>query len=447
MHEIKMPQLGQSVEEASIVTWFKEEGDAVDAGEPLFSVQTDKAEIECESTAKGVLRKKLLDLDVEVPVLTVVALVGDADEDLPDLAQYEIDGGNAAPEAEPVASAPTGEGAGPTGSGTASSSAGGSGATHQTVAAGAVSPRAKAAAERLVVDPRFASPTGAGGRIISADVEAYATAVDAIKPTSTARKAALIAGVDLTRVTGTGSGGKITKEDVANSQPHTPAAAASGESQVIPLSPMRKIIADRMVDSLFTAPHYYVTVEVDMAGAKALREASEGFKPSFNDLVLKATALAAQEYPAVNSRWLGDAIEQVGDINLGFAVAMEAGLIVPVIKQIQHKSLQQINQEAKVLAEKARTGKLVPDDYSGNTLTISNLGVFGVDHFTAIINQPDSAIIAVGQIKERPVVVDGGIHIRPIMKMTLSSDHRVIDGALAAQFMGYLKDILEKAEF
>ncbi|MCC6152568.1 MAG: 2-oxo acid dehydrogenase subunit E2, partial [Candidatus Hydrogenedentes bacterium] len=190
---------------------------------------------------------------------------------------------------------------------------------------------------------------------------------------------------------------------------------------------------------------YYVTVEVDMANAVALRK-SLPWKPSFNDIVMRATALALVQFPAVNARWLGDAVEEVGDVNLGFAVAMPSGLIVPVVRSAQLKSLQGISEECKALTEKARAGKLLPDDYAGNTFTISNLGGFGVDQFTAIINLPDSAILAVGQIKDRPAVIDGGIHVRPIMKMTLSSDHRVIDGALAAQFMGHLKGLLEEAK-
>jgi pyruvate dehydrogenase E2 component (dihydrolipoamide acetyltransferase) len=210
---------------------------------------------------------------------------------------------------------------------------------------------------------------------------------------------------------------------------------------------MRKIIAQRMVESKFGAPHFYITVEVDMKEAVAFRGALPNFKPSFNDLVMRATTRAIQAFPVVNAKWLGDAIEMRSTINLGFAVALPAGLIVPVVKGIESKSLQDISRDCKALVEKAKTGKLTPDDYQGNTFTVSNLGAFGVDHFTAIINQPDSAILAIGQIKDRPVVIDGGIQVRPIMKLTLSSDHRVIDGAVAAQFMGHLKTLLETADF
>lgn len=445
MHEIKLPQLGQSVEEASIVQWHKQEGDEVKQGDVLFSVQTDKAEIECESTADGVLRKILVKPDVEVPVMTVVALVGTSDEPMPDLSAY---GGSASGAKEaPTARAPEpAPGSAPTASfpaATASPAAGGASG------ASGVSPRARRRAEQLKVDPAFATGTGAGGRVMEADVEAYAAS---IKATPTARRLAEQAGLDLSRVEGTGPGGKVTKGDVEafRASPAEVSAmpmTAAGEVTRVSLSPMRRIIAERMCASKFSAPHYYITVEVDAGGAREYRNSCGDFRPSFNDLVLRAVSLAIQKHPQVNARWAGDAIELVGDINLGFAVALPAGLVVPVVRATQSKTLKDIHRECAALAEKARTGKLTPDDYSGNTFTVSNLGAFGVDQFTAIINQPDSAILAVGRIKDKPVVIDGGIHVRPMMNLTLSSDHRVIDGAVAAQFMGTLRKILEDANF
>ena len=233
---------------------------------------------------------------------------------------------------------------------------------------------------------------------MEADVEVYAAQV-ALTPT--ARQLVLDNALDATRIKGTGPGGKITKADVQQALA-SPRAAASpmvpGEVQRVPLTPMRRIIAERMAASKFSAPHYYITVEVDMAAAMAFRRGCTEFKPSVNDLVLRAAALAIQQHPQVNARWAGDAIELAGDINLGFAVAMPAGLIVPVVRQAQTKTLKDISRECSGLAEKARAGKLLPDDYAGNTFTVSNLGAFGVDQFTAIINQPDSAILAVGQI-------------------------------------------------
>ena len=441
MEEIKMPQLGQSVEEASIVEWFKKEGDRVEKGEPLFSIQTDKAEIEYESPVAGTLRKILLPPDELAPVLTVAALVGGEDEELPDLSQYGAGAGvQSAAAAEPEAAEQ------PTPAVT----------TAQTPAAPApapageqagVSPRARNTAARLGVDPASITGSGPKGRIIEVDVVAAAERQPKVTPT--ARRLAELEGVNLAAIAGTGPAGKILKADVerAAAAPATQPAQAAGAAGRTPLSPMRRIIAERMSQSKHDAPHYYMTVEVDMTASRQFRQGVGAFKPSYNDFVLRACVRAIQDYPLVNARWAGDAIEQVADINIGFAVALPDGLVVPVVKQAQSKTLQEIHNETRQLTEKARNGKLTPDDYSGNTFTVSNLGAFGVDHFTAIINQPDSAILAVGQMREKPVVIDGGIHVRPIMKMTLSSDHRVIDGAVAAQFLGRVKEILENADY
>ena len=442
MFEIKMPQMGQSVEEASIVKWFKQEGDVVVKGEPLFSIQTDKAEVECEAPEGGVLRKILLAPDVIVPVLTLIGLIGEANEALPEA------GGVSTPAAKaPDAPAPTAVQQPVTAPAAV--------VTPQPQAGGRViaSPRAKAQAASLNVDLGALAGTGPSGRVVEADVLAASgiSGSAEVRITPTAKRVAQNMGVDVKGIQGTGIGGKITKIDVAGAGfspvAAVPAAPVPGVGETIKLSPMRRVIAKRMCESLYSAPHYYVTVEVDMSAAKKFRAKLEAFTPSFNDLVLCATVKALRSFPQVNARWLGDAIEIMADVNLGVAVALPEGLIVPVLKKAQHLSLEGIREQCKVLIDKAKTGKLTPDDYTGNTFTISNLGPFGVDQFTAIINQPDSAILAVGQMKDRPVVVDGGIFIRPIMKLTLSSDHRVIDGSVAAQFMGRLKELLETAEF
>ncbi len=433
MHEILLPKMGNSVEDAEIVKWFKSEGDTVQEGDPLFSIQTDKAEVECECTASGVLRKILVPAGVEVPVLTVVALVGAADEALPEGV------GGAAP-APAAASAPAAQATPAAAAPAAAPVAAGGGAK--------ASPRARKLAEEKGVDLGAVAGSGPGGRVLSGDVAEAAAAQGSVKATPVARRVAENAGVDLRGVSGTGIGGKVTKDDVLQAKA-APAAAPAPEpgAKRAPLTPMRRIIAQRMCESKFAAPHYYVTVEVDMLAAKQFRAANKAFKASFNDLVLFAAAKALREFPQVNARWCGDSIEQVPDVNLGVAVALPTGLIVPVIRQAQLLSLEGLCAAAKSLAAKAQTGKLLPDDYTGNTFTVSNLGAYGVDQFTAIINQPDSAILAVGQIKDRVVVIDGGIHIRPIMKLTLSSDHRVIDGSVAAQFMGRLKALLEEGAF
>ena len=437
MHEIKLPQLGQSVEEASIVEWRKSEGDQVEEGEILFSIQTDKAEIECESTAAGVLRKILVEPDVDVPVLTVVALVGDPDEPLPDLAAY------GAGEAKDSGT----EAAGPSAQAAVSAAAAPARTTAPCTSAGAgaaVSPRARARALEVGVDPRFAAGSGAMGRVMAADVEQYAQAAAAVRISPTARRIAGNEAVDITRLSGSGPRGKVMKADVLSAS-GTPAGEAAG--QAVPLSPMRRIIAERMVESKFSAPHYYMTMEIDMAAATAFRKTAGDPRPSYNDLILYAAARALIKHPAVNARWAGDALEIPAEVNLGFAVALPSGLVVPVVRNAQAKDLPAIHQECRALVEKARTGKLTPDEYAGSTFTVSNLGAFGVDQFTAIINQPNSAILAVGRIREKPVVIDGGIHIRPITNLTISSDHRVIDGAVAARFMGTLREYLETAKF
>lgn len=437
MHEIKLPKLGQSVEEAAIVQWLKKEGDPVQEGEPIFTIQTDKAEIECESTASGVLLKIVVEPGIEVPVMTVVALVGEAGEALPDLTQL---GATAAPASSPAPAAETiGEAAAAAPVAAAPATAG---------ERPFVSPRARKLAEEKGIDAARLAGSGAQGRIMEADVLAAGN----VKITPTAKRMAANAGVDIATLSGTGIGGKITKADVAGagapaaSSPAAPVSRLPEGVQRVPLTPMRRIIADRMASSKFAAPHYYVTVEIDMMNAKKLRSKLP-FKVSFNDLVLYAAVRALREFPNVNVQWAGDAILQMPDINLGVAVALPTGLIVPVIKKAQDLSLEGISSAAKALAAKAQNNKLLPDDYTGNTFTVSNLGAYGVDQFTAIINQPDSAILAVGQMKDRPAVIDGGIFVRPLMKITMSSDHRLIDGAIAAQFMGRMKEILEAADF
>jgi len=429
MNEIKLPQLGQSVEEAYIVEWFKQEGDEVSEGEPLFSVQTDKAEIECEATAAGVLRKILVDPDVTVEVLTVVALVGSADEALPDLSAYAV----SAPVA--TASAPAASAVAPVARTSPAV------AVPQEPAGGPVSPRARRRAEALHVSPEVIPGSGVGGRVMESDVEAYAADVSARRSTPAARRRAAREGVDLRTVQS--AGGRITKSDVVA---RDYGAKEDVEGEVIPLTPMRRIVAQRMVESYSEAPHYFVTVEIDMHAAVQHRASCDP-KPSFNDLVLAAVARSLRAHPKVNAQWMGDAIAEMEHVNLGVAVALEDGLVVPVLRDADKKSVQEIHDACAELIDKARNNRLLPDAFQGSTFTVSNLGPFGVDEFTAIINQPNSAILAVGAMKDRPAVVDGGIVIRPIMRATISSDHRVVDGALAAQFMKTFKNEMETADF
>ena len=443
MEEIKLPQLGQSVEEASIVQWFKKEGDTIQQGDLLFSIQTDKAEIEYESPVEGTLRKILVQEDIEVPVLTVVALVGKPEEPLPDLSSYTVSthssSNSAKEEKEPagkdVTSVPS-----PSSTPVPLSI---EQRTYEEKRRHIASPRARRKAESLQINPEVVSGSGPRNRVLSSDIEAYEERLRAIRITPTARRIAMDSGIDITQLQGTGEHGRITKEDVLRAKESLP----SLEERVTPLSPMRRIIASRMVESKFSAPHYYITMEIDMKKAIDFRETQKEFRPSFNDIILYAVSRGLARFPQVNASWEDNSIREHGHIHVGFAVALPAGLVVPVIRNIHTMTLEQIHQEATRLVEKARSNTLTPDEFTGSTFTVSNLGAFGVEQFTAIINQPNSAILAIGCIKDRVVVKDGGIHIRPIMKMTLSSDHRVIDGAVAAQFMSVLRDILETGNF
>lgn len=464
MHEVRMPQLGQTVEEASIVQWFKQEGDKVAEGEPLYSIQTDKAEIECEAPAGGVLRKILLAPDVVAPVLSVVALIGAPDEPLPDLSAYgqpqpagaqpAREQYHSARDAAPQISAALTHAISllPHGLEAPPSCAPMREDVLQTLDSKLrpVSPRARRRAQELGVPATFASGSGVNGRIMEADVLAYAAKAQSIRATPTARRLASIRGVDLTRIPGSGPRNKVTKADVvaAVAAPSAaPMPTPVPSVRRVPVTPMRRIIAERMVQSMFSAPHYYITMEVDMSAAREFRQAASGSRPSYNELVMYAAVQALRAFPSVNARWLGDFIEEVSDINIAFAVALPHGLVVPVVKKAQDMSLEEMCRAYRNLLEKARTNKLLPEDYSDNTFTVTNLGASGVEQFMAIINPPDSAILAVGIMKDRPVVVDGQIQIRPIMKLTLSSDHRVIDGAVAAQFLQRIQKTLERSEF
>ncbi|MCR6719168.1 MAG: 2-oxo acid dehydrogenase subunit E2 [Chitinophagaceae bacterium] len=287
-----------------------------------------------------------------------------------------------------------------------------------------------------------------------------ATSNGRVKASPLARKLAAEKGIDIAQVKGSGDGGRIVKSDIDNFKPGAasqPAAAAStakssGPIQQpsfdeVPVSQMRKVIAKRLAESKFTAPHFYLTIAIDMDAAVAsrarLNEVSK-VKISFNDLVLKACAIALKQHPAVNSSWLGDKIRINHHVNIGVAVAVEDGLLVPVVRYADSKSLSQIATEVKDFAQKAKDKKLQPSDWEGNTFTISNLGMFGIEEFTAIINPPDACILAVGGISQVPVVKNGNIVPGNVMKVTLSCDHRVVDGATGSAFLQTLKGLLEE---
>ena len=428
---IRMPRMSDTMEEGNIVGWMKNVGDAVESGDLLAEIETDKATMEFESLWDG----HLLHIAVKegaVPVESVIAVIGEKGEDW-----------KAAIAAE-------------------------SGASANGQEEKAVVEEPKAAAKEEEVTEIATSE--------AADDEA-----DRVKASPLARSIAKESGVDISKVTASGPQGRIIKKDIedflktgdtmpatpapvatpvpapaapapkaeAPAKPNVPAFTFSGGGDAYteePVSQMRKVIARRLGESKFSAPHFYLTVEINMGKVMKLRERLNEVAPtkiSVNDLVIKAVSLSLREHPAVNSSWLGDKIRFNQNINIGVAVAVPDGLLVPVVRYADIKTLSQINVEVRDLAGKAKNKKLQPQEMTGNTFTISNLGMFGIEEFTAIINPPDACIMAVGGIIEKAVVKNGKIKPGSMMKVTLSCDHRVVDGASGAQFLNTFKGILE----
>jgi len=397
--EVIMPKLGQTMEEGKIVKWLKKEGERVERGEPILEVETDKATLEVEARGSGILRKILHREGEVVPITTVIGYIAEEGEPLPEESQEAVS-----------------------------------------------KPKPSSVAERI---------------------EERVEETPKIRPTSKKVKASPLAkriaeekGVDLTQITGTGPGGRITKDDVISflsSKLTAPAVATTPvppapeeEFQVVPVSGMRLAIARKMTYSKTSIPHFYISTEVDMTEAVKMRkaliptvEAKAGVRLSFTHLLIKAVAIALEEFPQLNAVYEEDKIKIMKNINIGIAVGLEDGLIVPVLKGANKMNLAQIASKADDIIARAREKRLREDEFVGGTFTISNLGTFDVDSFIAIINPPETAILAVGRIKEKPAVVDGKITIRNNMNATLSADHRTLDGATAARFLQKIKMLLE----
>ncbi|MFY7990086.1 MAG: pyruvate dehydrogenase complex dihydrolipoamide acetyltransferase [Fluviicola sp.] len=411
---VYMPKLSDTMTEGVVAEWHKKVGDTVKSGEVLAEIETDKATMEFESFYDGVLLHIGVEKGKPTPVNALLAIIGQAGEDV---AALIAQAGSAAAPVE--TSAPAVE------------AAPASAPVAAEVPAAAPAPKPAAPAPTPVV-------SNANGRILASPL---------------AKKLAEEKGVDLSFVPGTGEGGRITKRDVDHYVPYNaPARAVSvGASQAEsfvdePVSQMRKTIARRLAESKFTAPHFYLTISIDMDNAMAARKAmnsQEGVKVSFNDMVVKAVAMSLKKHPAINSSWLGDVIRRNQHVHIGVAVAVDEGLLVPVVRFADSKGLTQIGEEVKVFAQKAKDKKLQPSDWEGNTFTISNLGMFGIEQFTAIVNPPDSCIMAVGGISQEPVVKNGQVVPGNIMKVTLSCDHRVVDGASGAAFLQTFKQYME----
>ncbi len=421
---IRMPRMSDTMEEGNIVSWLKKEGDSVEIGETLAEVETDKATMELDSPEEGVL----LHIAVKegaVPINGVIAVIGKKGEDWK--AAIDTGGGNGA--ASTKASEETPVPPNTVETATTSQPTAVSDTTTATPDDKRVkaSPLAKSMAKESGIDIAQVQGSGDYGRIVKRDVEA------AIEAQKSAPAAAPMAPAP-----------QPTKEEPAA----TPFAYAPGTAnfEEKAISQMRKTIARRLSESKFTAPHFYLTIEINMDKVVDMRKQVNEVAPtkiSFNDFVVKAAAVALRQHPAVNSSWLGDKIRFNKDVNIGVAVAVDEGLLVPVIRYADIKTLSQINTEVKLFAGKAKERKLQPEEMQGNTFTISNLGMFGIEEFTAIINPPDSCILAVGAIIEKPVVKNGEIVVANMMKVTLSCDHRTVDGATGAQFLQTFKAILE----
>jgi pyruvate dehydrogenase E2 component (dihydrolipoamide acetyltransferase) len=425
--KVILAKLSPTMEEGTIVKWSKNEGDAVKPGDVLAEIETDKANMEMEALGGGVLRKILVPAGGKAPVGALIGVIADAKDDI---AKVLASAGPA-----PAAAAPAPAPAKPAEPAPAAAPA---------PAAPAPPPPAPQAA------PPAAPPATPAP---AAEAPAASAEGGRVKASPLARSMAAERNIPLGSIPGSGPGGRIIKRDIEawaqNPQAATaaPAAApAATPGQELPLSGMRKTIARRLTESKVQAPHFYVTVEIDMDAAAAVREQiqrAEETKVSFNDLIVKACSKALRKFPAVNASWGGESIAVHGDVHVGVAVAINDGLIVPVVRNADRKTILEISREVKDLATRARDRKLKPEEFSGGTFSISNLGMFDVTEFTAIINPPESAILAVGAVKKVPVVKGDELAVGQRMRVTLSSDHRVIDGALAAQFLAELRRLLE----
>jgi pyruvate dehydrogenase E2 component (dihydrolipoamide acetyltransferase) len=406
---VLMPKGSDTMTEGKVLKWLKNEGEQVANGDALVEIETDKVDMEVESMASGVLRKVLVPAGETVPVGQMLAIIGKADEDISSLASSN--GG------APAAKAP---------------------AEHKEAAAAQPPPPAAPAPSP---QPAAQAAAAAGGRILASPL---------------ARRIAREAGLDLAAIQGSGPGGRIIRRDVESATAAGAPMRAPGaqfvpqgpEFRDEPLSQMRKTIAQRLAQSLGPVPHFYLTIDVDMKKAKELRESAnklnEDLKLTYNDIIVKACAVGLTQHPDVNASFTGNAIRYHNRIHLGIAVAIEGGgLITPVVRDCNLKTLQQISAESKDLISRARTRKLKPEEYTGGTFSVSNLGMMGIVEFSAVINPPEGAILAIGSVEEKPVVENGQITIGYRCRMTLSCDHRVVDGATGARFLQSLQQILE----
>lgn len=429
LQEVLLPRLGQTVESAIIENWQVKEGDTVKKGDILLEITTDKATLEVESFVQGTVLKIYVEPGDEVPVEAVIAYVGDPDADeAPDEPPTPVHAVPVAEEAKPARPAAA--------------------AAAQPVAAAAparpgrlvISPRAKKLAEREKVTPLAIKGTGPEGRIVEADVITYAARAAELKVTPTAREVAYQRGVDLLSVR---ADGRITKEDVEKARPLAGPAAAG--VRLLEMTAARRIIGERMAQSKREAPHFCLQMDIDMTEAVAMREEMKAAetKVSFNDFIIKAIAIGFDAVPMMNASWVGGNIGIHDTMDVALAVSIDDGLMVPVVRGVERQSIAEIAAKAGALIEKARNKRLTPEEYEGGSITVSNLGMFGITNFLPIINPGQASILGVGKIEDKPVVVDGAVIVRKMMAVTLAVDHRIADGATAAPFLQAVKGALE----
>ena len=410
---VYMPQLSDTMVEGVVAGWFKKVGDEVASGEILAEIETDKATMEFESFYDGVLLHIGVEQGKAVPVNTLIAIIGEKGEDVSKILAEASENTPQDKKEEPKIEAPS-----------------------------------KPVEVKKVVEEQKSETVASVAPVYSASEDGR------IHASPLAKRLAEERGIDLRSVAGTGEGGRIVKRDIDHYVPYVP-AQGGGSFVSVPgvesyqdetVSQMRKTIARRLAESKFTAPHFYLTMDIDMDNAMNIRtqlNSTGNAKISFNDMVVKAVALSLKQHPTVNSSWRGDFIRRNEHVHIGVAVAVDEGLLVPVVRFADSKSLNQIGSEVKDYAQKAKSKKLQPSDWEGNTFTISNLGMFGIESFTAIVNSPDSCILAIGGIKAIPVVKNGQVVPGNVMNVTLSCDHRVVDGASGAAFLNTFKTYME----
>ena len=403
---VRMPKLSDTMTEGVVVEWHKKVGDKVESGELLAEIETDKATMDFESFQDGVLLYIGVEKGKAAAVDSILAILGEKGENIQPLLAAEKKSANTS-------------------------------ATLSTL------PKAEVIQEKKTEKVFAPVPSQEVG------ISTPSSTDGRVKASPIAKKLAEKKGINITLIKGTGDGGRVTKRDIEN---YTHAAAAGSKAvskesfKEVEVSQMRKTIARKLSESKFSAPHFYLTIEIDMDKAIDARKSIEetgNAKISFNDLIIKAVAASLHKHPKVNASWLGDKVRYNEHIHIGIAVSVNEGLLVPVVKFANGKSLTQISNEVKALAEKAKNKKILPEEMQGNTFTISNLGMFGIEEFTAIINPPDACIMAVGAIKQTPVVKNGDIVPGNVMKVTLSCDHRIVDGATGSEFLQTFKQMVE----